>query len=380
MMDRNSVGLVKEQRFTFASIEDPMKLESGHTLGPVDIVYETYGEPNEDRSNAILILHALSGDAHVAGYHHPNDKQTGWWEEMIGPGKGFDTRKYWVICSNIIGGCKGSTGPSSINPQSGKSYCLDFPVITIRDMVEAQKKLIDHLGISQLYSLTGGSMGGFQVLEWTLRFPEMTRSAICIASCSRLSAQALAFNAVGRNAVKSDPGWKKGCYYGTPGPVQGLAIARMIGHITYLSDLSMDSRFGRRLQSADQFSYEFATEFAIESYLQHQGQKFTERFDANSYLYITKSMDYFDIARSRGSLDDAFGTAKAKYLFVSYNSDWLFPTEQSREIVRSLKRNKKDVSFIEIDSPYGHDAFLVEHEQLKRIIVPFLESVGKKDT
>ena len=380
MMDRNSVGLVKEQRFTFASIEDPMKLESGHTHGPVDIVYETYGEPNEDRSNAILILHALSGDAHVAGYHHPNDKQTGWWEEMIGPGKGFDTRKYWVICSNIIGGCKGSTGPSSINPQSGKSYCLDFPVITIRDMVEAQKKLIDHLGISQLYSLTGGSMGGFQVLEWTLRFPEMTRSAICIASCSRLSAQALAFNAVGRNAVKSDPGWKKGCYYGTPGPVQGLAIARMIGHITYLSDLSMDSRFGRRLQSADQFSYEFATEFAIESYLQHQGQKFTERFDANSYLYITKSMDYFDIARSRGSLDDAFGTAKAKYLFVSYNSDWLFPTEQSREIVRSLKRNKKDVSFIEIDSPYGHDAFLVEHEQLKRIIVPFLESVGKKDT
>jgi homoserine O-acetyltransferase len=222
-------------------------------------------------------------------------------------------------------------------------------------------------------------MGGFQVLEWTLRFPEMTRSAICIASCSRLSAQALAFNAVGRNAITSDPGWKKGCYYGTPGPVQGLAIARMIGHITYLSDLSMDSRFGRRLQSADRFSYDFATEFAIESYLQHQGQKFIERFDANSYLYITKSTDYFDIARNRGSLDEAFASVKSKYLFVSYSSDWLFPSEQSREIVRSLKRNKKDVSFIEIDSPYGHDAFLVEHEQLKRIIVPFLESVGKKD-
>ena len=378
-MDRNSVGLVKEQQFTFSSVEDPIKLESGRTLGPVDIVYETYGEPNEDKSNAILILHALSGDAHVAGYHHPNDKQTGWWNDMIGPGKGFDTRKYWVICSNIIGGCKGTTGPSSINPQSGKPYCLDFPVITIRDMVEAQKKLIDHLGISQLYSLAGGSMGGFQVLEWTLRFPEMTRSAICIASCSRLSAQALAFNAVGRNAITSDPGWKEGCYYGTPGPVQGLAIARMIGHITYLSDLSMDSRFGRRLQSADQFSYDFTTEFAIESYLQHQGQKFIERFDANSYIYITKSMDYFDIARNRGSLDEAFASVKAKYLFVSYSSDWLFPSEQSREIVRSLKRNKKDVSFIEIDSPYGHDAFLVENEQLKRIIVPFLESVGKKD-
>ncbi len=378
-MDRNSVGLVKEQRFTFAGMENPMKLESGHTLGPVDIVYETYGEPNEDKSNAILILHALSGDAHAAGYHHPNDKRIGWWDEMIGPGKGFDTRKYWVICSNIIGGCKGTTGPSSINPKTEKPYSLDFPITTIGDMVEAQKKLIDHLGISQLYSLAGGSMGGFQVLEWTLRFPEMTRSAICIASCSRLSAQALAFNAVGRNAITSDPGWINGYYCDTPGPVQGLAIARMIGHITYLSDLSMDSRFGRRLQSADRFSYDLATEFAIESYLQHQGKRFIERFDANSYLYITKAMDYFDIARSYGSLDEAFAVVKAKYLFVSYSSDWLFPSEQSREMVRALKHNKKDVSFIEIDSPYGHDAFLVEYEQLKRIIVPFLDSVGKKD-
>ena len=375
-MDRNSVGLVKEQRFTFASIEDPMILESGHTLGPVDIVYETYGEPNEDRSNAILILHALSGDAHVAGYHHPNDKRTGWWDEMIGPGKGFDTRKYWVICSNIIGGCKGTTGPSSINPQSGKPYCLDFPIITIRDMVEAQKKLIDHLGISQLYSLAGGSMGGFQVLEWTLRFPEMTRSAICIASCARLSAQSLAFNTVGRHAITQDPEWMDGCYYGTPGPVQGLAIARMIGHITYLSDSSMDSRFGRKLQSADRYSYDFTTEFSVESYLQYHGQRFTERFDANSYLYITKAMDYFDIERSYGSLEEAFTAVKAKYLIVSYSSDWLFTTEQSQKIVRALMCNEKDVSFIEIDSPYGHDAFLAEHKQLKRIIVPFLDNVG----
>ncbi len=376
-MDRNSVGLVKEQRFTFASTEEPMILESEHTLGPVDIVYETYGEPNEDRSNAILILHALSGDAHVAGYHHPNDKRTGWWDEMIGPGKGFDTSKYWIICSNIIGGCKGTTGPSSINPKTGKPYCLDFPIITIGDMVEAQRKLIEHLGISQLYSLAGGSMGGFQVLEWTLRFPEMTRSAICIATCSRLSAQALAYNAVGRNAITSDPGWKGGEYCGTQGPVKGLAIARMIGHITYLSDLSMDSRFGRRLQSADRFSYDFTAEFAIESYLQHQGQRFIERFDANSYLYITKAMDYFDIARSYGSIDEAFAAVKSKYMFVSYSSDWLFTTRQSREIVGSLKRNKKDVSYIEIDSPYGHDAFLMEQKQLKRIIVPFLDSVKK---
>jgi len=376
-MDKNSVGLVKERKFSFASVEEPMVLESGHTLGPVDIVYETYGEPNEDRSNAVLILHALSGDAHAAGYHHPNDKRTGWWDEMIGPGKAFDTRKYWVICSNIIGGCKGSTGPGSVNPKTGEPYCLDFPIITIGDMVEAQKKLIDHLGISRLYSLAGGSMGGFQVLEWMIRYPRMTRSAVVIASCAKLSAQALAFNAVGRHAIINDPGWMEGRYYGTPGPVQGLAIARMIGHITYLSELSLDSRFGRKLQSADRYSYDFSTEFAIESYLKYQGKRFTERFDANSYLYITKAMDYFDIALSHGGLEAAFRRVRAKMLVVSYSSDWLFTTEQSREIVRALMCNQKDVSFIEIDSPYGHDAFLVEHARLGKIIVPFLESVGK---
>jgi len=376
-MDRNSVGLVEERTFTFGSTEDPMVLESGHTLGPVDIVYETYGEPNEDKSNAILIVHALSGDAHVAGYHHPNDRRTGWWDEMVGPGKGFDTTKYWVICSNIIGGCKGSTGPSSIDPKTGEPYCINFPIITIGDMVEAQKRLIDHLGIKRLYSIAGGSMGGFQVLEWIVRFPEMVRSAICIASSARLSSQALAFNAVGRSAIINDPGWKNGCYYGSPGPVEGLAIARMIGHITYLSELSLDSKFGRKLQSADRFSYEFSTEFAIESYLKHQGQRFTERFDANSYIYITKAMDYFDIARSYGGLKTAFADVLAKSLIISYTSDWLFTTEQSREIVRALMSGGKDVSFIEIDSPYGHDSFLVECERLKRIIVPFLESVAE---
>ena len=374
-MDRNSVGLVKEQRFTFGSIEDPMELESGNVLGPVDIVYETYGEPNEDRSNAILILHALSGDAHVAGYHHPNDKKTGWWDNMVGPGKTYDTNKYWVICSNIIGGCRGSTGPGSINPKTGEPYGLDFPLITVGDIVDAQKKLIDHLGIQRLYSILGGSFGGFQVLEWTLRYPEMVRSAICVAASSRLSAQAIAFNAVGSKAITSDPGWKEGRYYGTPGPVQGLAIARMIGHITYLSELSMDSKFGRRLQSADRFSYDFTTEFAIESYLHYQGYSFTERFDANSYLYITKAMDYYDVSRNYGPLSTAFENVQAKYLLVSYSSDWLFTTEQSKEIVRALLYNDKDVSFIEIDSPYGHDAFLIECEHLIKIIKPFLESV-----
>ncbi|MCE5252311.1 homoserine O-acetyltransferase [bacterium] len=376
-MEKNSVGLVKEQKFSFGSADNPMTLESGETLGPVDIVYETYGEPNADRSNAILILHALSGDAHAAGYHQPRDRRTGWWDGMIGPGKGFDTRKYWVICSNIIGGCKGSTGPGSRNPATGKPYGLDFPIITIGDMVDAQKRLIDHLGITKLYSMAGGSMGGFQVLEWTLRYPGMVRSAIPVASCAQLSAQGIAFNAVGRHAITSDPDWMGGHYYGTPGPLHGLAIARMVGHITYLSELSMDSKFGRRLQSGDRFSYDFTTEFAVESYLNYQGHRFTERFDANSYLYITKAMDYFDISRSYGPLTRAFADVLAKYLFVSYSSDWLFTTEQSREIVRALLANDKDVSFIEIDSSYGHDAFLIEEEQLTRIVTAFLDSVAK---
>ncbi len=372
-MERNSVGLVNEQRFTIASDDDPMVLESGETLAPVDIVYETYGTPNKDRSNAILILHALSGDAHAAGYHDLHDSRTGWWDGMIGPCKAFDTQKYWVICSNIISGCKGTTGPCSINPKTGKPYGLDFPIITVGDIVNAQKRLIDHLEISCLYSMAGGSMGGFQVLEWTLRYPDMVRSAICIATTSRLSAQGIAFNAVGRHAITSDPAWNGGYYYGTPGPQQGLAIARMVGHITYLSELSLDSKFGRRLQSADRYSYDFNTEFAIESYLRYQGNLFTERFDANSYIYITKAMDYFDISMSYGPLTRAFSNVLAHYLFVSYNSDWLFTSEQSREIVRALLANNKDVSFIEIDSPYGHDAFLIEEEQLTRIIRSFLD-------
>jgi len=378
-MDRNSVGLVKPQTFTFAHKGDPMVLESGRTLGPVDIVYETYGEPDETRSNAILICHALSGDAHAAGYHDVHDKRTGWWDTMIGPGKAFDTRKFWVICSNIIGGCKGSTGPSSTDPETGEPFGLDFPIITIGDMVDAQKRLVDHLGITRLHAIAGGSMGGFQVLEWTLRYPDMVRSAISIASCARLSAQGIAFNAVGRSAITSDPNWKNGHYYGGPGPQQGLAVARMIGHITYLSEFLMDSKFGRRLQSADRLSYDFSSEFAVESYLNHKGSTFTERFDANSYLYITKAMDYFDISRAYGPLPQAFANATSRYLFVTYNTDWLFPTEQSREIVRAMLSTGRDVSFVEIESGYGHDAFLIEVEKLDRILSSFLCGVVERD-
>lgn len=375
-MDRNSVGIVTPLKFTYGSVEDPMVLESGRTLGPVDIVYETYGEPNADRSNAILICHALSGDHHAAGYHDPHDPHTGWWDNMIGPGKAFDTSRYWVICSNIIAGCKGSTGPLSLHPQTGKPYGLDFPIVTIGDMVEAQKRLLDHLQVDRLYSISGGSMGGFQVLEWTLRYPERVRSAMCIASAARLSTQAIAFNSIGRGAISRDPEWKQGQYSGK-GPEQGLAAARMVGHITYLSEMLLDAKFGRRLQSANRLSYNFTTEFAIESYLDHKGSAFTQRFDANSYLYITKAMDYFDISRSYGPLKEAFAKVAARCLFVSYSTDWLFPTSQTKEMVRALLSNGKPVSFIEIDSPYGHDAFLVEEEKLTRIISGFLTGVDK---
>lgn len=371
-MEKNSVGQVSEHRFTFGGAEDPLVLESGHTLGPVDVVYETYGKPNEDRSNAVLVCHALSGDAHAAGFHLPNDRRTGWWDGMIGPEKAFDTQKYWVICSNVIGGCRGSTGPGSTNPETGKPYGIGFPIITIGDMVNVQKNLVDHLGISRLFCVVGGSMGGFQALEWSLRYPDHVGSVICIASAAKLSTQGIAFNATGRHAITSDPDWKGGHYYGTPGPVRGLAIARMVAHITYLSELSLDSKFGRRLQSADRLSYDMSTEFAVESYLNHQGTRFTERFDANSYLYITKAMDYFDISRSYGLLKDAFSTVKARYLFISYSSDWHFPTGQSKEMVRALISAGKDVSFVDVDSPYGHDAFLIEEERLTQIVGAFL--------
>jgi homoserine O-acetyltransferase len=376
-MDKHSVGLVEEYRFSFGSEEDPLLLDSGHSLGPVDIVYETYGEPNDDRSNAVLVCHALSGDAHAAGYRSPNDRRTGWWDGMIGPGKAFDTRKYWVICSNVIGGCRGSSGPGTINASTQKPYGTDFPIITIGDMVNAQRHLIDHLDIPRLLCVVGGSMGGFQALEWSLRYPDRVSSVICIASAARLSTQGIAFNATGRNAITSDPDWKGGHYYGTPGPLKGLAIARMVAHITYLSELSLDSKFGRRLQSADRLSYDMSTEFAIESYLNYQGARFTERFDANSYLYITKAMDYFDVTRSYGPLKKAFAEASARYLIVSYSSDWHFTTAQSRELVSALISTGKSVTFLDVDSPYGHDAFLIEEDRLSRIVAAFLRGLER---
>jgi len=369
-----SVGIVETKYFTFAEPPHELLLECGKKLGPITLAYETYGELNAERSNAILVLHALSGDAHAAGRHRPDDRKPGWWDIMIGPGKAFDTTKYYVICSNVIGGCKGSTGPSSIDPATGRPYGLSFPVITIKDMVRAQKELIDYLGIPQLLCVVGGSMGGMQVLQWAVSYPDRVRLAIPIATTARHTAQAIAFDAVGRLAIMSDPDWMGGDYYGKANPSRGLSLARMIGHITYLSDESMHQKFGREL--VHEPSYDFVTDFQVESYLNHQGASFVERFDANSYLYITKAMDYFDLTQPSGSLRKELAGVKSKFLVISFSSDWLYPSYQSKEIVSALRRNNKDVSYAEIQTNYGHDAFLLESRTLTELIVNFLEYAG----
>ena len=356
------------------NIEEPIFLESGRELKEVQVAYETYGELNEKADNAILLLHALTGDAHAAGYHE-GDKKPGWWNDMVGSGKAFDTDKYFVICSNMLGGCKGTTGPSSINPETGKEYGLSFPVFTIEDVVKVQKKLIDYLGVKKL-TVAGGSMGGMQALEWALTHKEMVNNVIFIASTPRLSAQGIAFHAVGRNAILSDKNFNNGDYYDQERPEKGLAIARMIGHITYLSEESMHNKFARRFQDKDSPNFDFGIDFEVESYLAHQGQTFVDRFDANSYLYITKAVDYFDIEQKYGSLEKAFEDTNSRFLIISFSSDWLFPSAQSKELVNALIRNKKDVSYCEIQSPYGHDAFLLEFETQTRIIKSFLKSEG----
>ncbi len=371
-----SAGIVEKQFFTFAESPGGLKLESGARLSPVTIAYETCGSLNSDKTNVILILHALSGDSHMAGYYSPKDAKPGWWDIMVGPGKGIDTDRYFVICSNIISSCAGSTGPASINTETDKPYGTDFPLITIGDMVEAQKALIDHLEIKSLLSVIGGSIGGMQVLEWCSRYPDSVKSAIPLATTTRHSALAIAFNEVARQAIMADPNWNDGHYYSGKKPDMGLAIARMIGHITYLSDESMRLKFGRKLQNRSALSFEFGAEFQVESYLQYQGKKFIERFDANSFLYITKAADYFDLAEQygSGSLVKAFSKCKSKFLVVSYTSDWLYPTYQSKEMVKAMKKNNLDVSFCEIDAQWGHDAFLLPNDRLDNLIKGFLRN------
>jgi len=375
--DLVSVGLVDKKFFTFAEPPSAMKLESAARLGPVTVAYETYGALAPDRRNAVLVLHALSGDSHVAGYYSAEDEKPGWWDCMVGPGKGIDTDKFFVICSNIIGSCLGSTGPSSINPATGRAYGLDFPVVTIGDMVAAQKALVDHLGIEQLLCVVGGSIGGMQVLEWCVRYPDMVASAIPLATTMRHSALAIAFNEVARQSIMADPNWNHGDYYNGAKPALGLAVARMIGHITYLSDESMRLKFGRRLQDKGDFSFNFDADFQVESYLRYQGRKFVERFDANSFLYITKAADYYDLGKQHGegSAVRALSKAKGRFLVISFTSDWLYPTYQARDIVKALKKNGRDVSFCEIEAEWGHDAFLIPSERLKTLIHGFLERI-----
>ncbi len=356
---------------------DSLSLDCGETLAPVTVAYETYGELNRERSNAILILHAFSGDAHAAGISKETGKP-GWWDNMIGPHKAFDTSRYFVISSNILGGCRGTTGPSSIHPATGRPYGASFPVITVRDMVRLQKKLVDQLSIPRLLSVSGGSMGGMQALSWTVEYPDAVASAIPIASTYRHSAQQIAFNEVGRMAIMADPDWKGGDYYDSGQPARGLSVARMVGHITYMSDDSMREKFGRRQRPKDELSNGFSVDFEVENYLRYRGGEFVNRFDANSYLYITKAMDNFDLSNGHGSLSAILGRTKARFLVISFTSDWLYPSYQSQEIVRALRGRNLDVTYCELQSNYGHDAFLIEVGEQTELVKHFLASTYKK--
>lgn len=349
-----------------------LPLDSGQALSGVEMAYETYGDLNADKSNAILICHALTGDQYVASAH-PITGKPGWWEAMVGPGKPIDTNRFQVICANVLGSCMGSTGPASIAPD-GAPYGMRFPVITIRDMVRGLVALLDGLGIEKLHTVVGGSMGGMQALSMAANFPDRAERVLVIASTARHSAQNIAFHEVGRQAIMADPNWNGGDYYGGAGPDAGLAVARMAAHITYISEEGLTEKFGRRLQDRDAKSFGFDADFQVESYLRYQGSGFTLRFDANSYLYITRAMDYFDLAEEHGGkLADAFARTKARFCLVSFDSDWLYPTAESRHIVHALNASGAPVSFVELSAPYGHDSFLLDVPALDRVITGFLK-------
>ncbi len=380
--DDGSVGLTETHSVELFRPPHSLRTAGGIEFGPIRVAYETYGTLSPERDNAIFICHALTGDAHAAGRHSADDRKPGWWDGFIGSGRGLDTDRYFIICANVFGGCQGTTGPRSVNPATGEPWGLEFPFLTIGDIVDVHAALVRHLGIERLLGVVGGSLGGMQVLEWTARYPEMVGAALVLASAANLSAQGIAFNTVGRRAIVSDPKFNGGRYYGGEKPQYGLALARMVAHITYLSEASIEMKFGRRLQHSNAFAYDLLreTEFQVESYLHYQGKRFVERFDANSYLYLTKAMDYFDLAEGRGSVTEALGQTSARFLVLSYTSDWLFPTVQSRELVRALLKGGKDVTFLELDSPFGHDAFLIDKElpKLASVVRPFLEQTRSK--
>lgn len=363
--------LVEVSSRQYVTFDQSLRLQSGKTLEGFTLAYETYGTLNADASNAILICHALSGDAHVA--RHTPDELPGWWDEAVGPGKMFDTDRYFVICSNVIGGCQGSTGPSSLAPD-GKPYALRFPVVTIADMVQAQHHLIDYLGIRRLLATAGGSMGAMQALQWAVDFPERVNAVLFLAATPRSSPQSIALNETGRQAIYADPKWNGGDYYDGPHPDKGLAIARMIGHITYMSEASFERKFGRLLQqpARGRLSYSFETDFSVEGYLKYQGEKFVQRFDANSYLYITKALDYFDISQGYPSLDAVLERTQCQFLVVTFSSDWLYPAEQNEALIDSLHRLGRSIEHHHVNAFLGHDSFLVEVDLMTQIVGSYL--------
>ncbi len=373
MSDSSSVGIVVPQIAHFA---EPLALRSGAILPAYDLVYETYGTLNAAGTNAVLVCHALSGTHHVAGKHHENDKHPGWWDNMIGPGKPIDTNRFFVIGVNNLGGCHGSTGPVSINPATGKPWGSSFPIVTVDDWVLAQSRLADRLGIECFAAVVGGSLGGMQALQWTLTFPDRVRHALVIAAAPNLTAQNIAFNEVARQAITTDPDFHGGDFYEhNMVPWRGLRIARMLGHITYLSDDAMGAKFGRKLRSGD-IKYSFDVEFEMESYLRYQGDKFAESFDANTYLRMTRALDYFDPAADyEGNLSAALANAKADFLVVSFTSDWRFSPARSREIVKALLDNERDVTYAELTAAHGHDAFLMPDKHYHDVVRAYLENV-----
>jgi homoserine O-acetyltransferase/O-succinyltransferase len=376
MKETAGLGIVETKSAVLFSPPRERMLESGEKAGPVTIAYETYGTLNPAGSNAILIAHALSGNAHAAGFHE-GDAKPGWWDNMIGPGKAFDTDRYFVICSNVLGGCAGSTGPASIDPRTGEPYGTEFPLVGIHDMVDCQKELCDLLGIGKLLSVTGGSMGGMQALSWLTRYPARVGSGIPIATTMRHSPQQIAFSEIGRQAIMSDPNWNNGRYYGRKPPAKGLSLARMIGHITYMSDESMRAKFGRGRKFETQAS-KLVSDFLVEGYLRYKGEGFLKRFDANSYLYLLRALDDFDATNGRPA-PEVFAGLEAKILVIAFESDWLYPIWQSKEIVRAAESAGVDVRYCEIPSTYGHDAFLLEAEEQTPIIRRFLEEVSGTD-
>lgn len=366
---------VETQNHCITASHGPFPCDDGSTLSQVNLTYETYGTLNHDKSNAILIFHALTGGAHAA-FWYPGDKRPGWWDTMIGPGKAFDTNRFFVICVNVLGSCYGSTGPTTINPETGKIYGLDFPTISIRDMVRAQAWLLDDLGIDVLVAVAGGSMGGMQALQYAVSYPKRAKGIIAVATTTRHNAQQIAFNEVGRQAIMRDRDWNHGRYEGE-GPAGGLALARMVGHITYLSEEGMHHKFGRRLRTRDSKTNPFDIEFEVGSYLDYQGRSFTKRFDANSYLYLTKAIDTFDLSEGFTSLQAALAEAPKRFLLITFSSDWLYPPGQLREVARALRQAGKSATYCEIDSIYGHDSFLLPNQEQEEFVRGFLNALER---